>query len=227
MLLLLHGFLGQKEDWDPLLEHLTLPATALDLPGHGKASFHDDFVLAIKEQIPQADIVVGYSAGGRLALELKERFQNDYGSVILLSSHLGLTTEEERITRWESDQKWIEKLRTAPFERFLNDWYNQPLFDPLKRHPCFPQLLRRRRQQNPKDLALFLASFSLAKRNVPKLFSNTFFVHGHQDLQYATHYRKLATSDRVFEVEGSGHAVHLENPKGCANIIHRIVNEHC
>ena len=41
--LLLHGFLGQAEDWQPITEGLAIAGMrciALDLPGHGQTSFH-------------------------------------------------------------------------------------------------------------------------------------------------------------------------------------------
>lgn len=97
MLLFLHGFLGQKEDWEPLLAHLpVLDISCIDLPYQAT-----DIAVAVKEIAQTAKIVVGYSAGGRLALELKARFPNDYGKVIALSAHPGLKTEEEKQARLE------------------------------------------------------------------------------------------------------------------------------
>ena len=123
MHLFLHGFLGQKEDWDPLFSHLKhLDCHAIDLPGHGTSPMTEDIALTIKQAFSEAKTLIGYSAGGRIALELKERFPNDYGQVIVLSSHPGLTSEEERKERLAWDQKWIDLLKTEPIENFLDKW---------------------------------------------------------------------------------------------------------
>jgi 2-succinyl-6-hydroxy-2,4-cyclohexadiene-1-carboxylate synthase len=96
MLLFLHGFLGQKEDWDPLRSQMQYPSKAIDLPGHGETPMANDIALAVKKQVPSASFLIGYSAGGRVALELKERFPSNYDHLILLSTHMGLANETER-----------------------------------------------------------------------------------------------------------------------------------
>ncbi len=222
MLLFLHGFLGQKEDWNPLLTHLPdVESTCIDLP-YGA----DDIALAIKEMVPKAKFVIGYSAGGRIALELKTRFPEDYGRIIALSAHPGLKTEEEKKARSLIDQKWVHLLKTAPFEDFLEQWYSQELFTSLKNHPQFQTILARRKTQNPLHLAQFLEHYSLAKKSNSEIFPSTIFAHGKEDLKYAMLYRKLVTTTRIFPIENAGHAVHLENPKACSKIIKGALDEH-
>lgn len=211
MLLFLHGFLGQKEDWDPLLRHLPgLNVQCIDLPYEAV-----DIAAAVKAMAPTAKAVIGYSAGGRLALELKARFPNDYGKIIALSAHPGLKTDEEKKARWSTDQEWIKLLKTAPFEEFLKKWYAQDLFMSLRNHPHFNSILQRRKTQNPSHLAHFLEQFSLGKKDAPEIDPSTIFVYGKEDLKYAQHYRIF----EAFAIENAGHAVHLENPKACAKII--------
>ncbi|MBS0628988.1 MAG: alpha/beta fold hydrolase [Verrucomicrobia bacterium] len=218
MLLFLHGFLGQKEDWDPVLSHLPdVEKACINLPYNAT-----DIALAIKDLCQNAKIIIGYSAGGRIALELKSRFPQNYGRVIAFSAHPGLKTDEEKRARWESDQKWIDLLKTAPFELFLEKWYDQELFNSLKKHPQFANILARRKTQNPSHLAHFLEHNSLAKKSISDIFPSTIFAYGKEDLKYAKLYRKLVT----FTVENAGHAVHLENPKACAMIIKGALDEH-
>ena len=223
MLLFLHGFLGQKEDWDPLLSFLprTLNTHALDLPGHGDAPIVEDIILAIKEQVKQADIIVGYSAGGRIALELKSRFPDAYGQVVVLSSHPGVLTEREH----QSRKQWAQMLQELPFDRFLEKWYDQKLFQSLKAHPIFPSLFQRRKRQNSTALAQFFDQMSLLKKTAPEIFPNTIFLYGKQDLKYAELCRKLSLLEHV-KIENAGHALHLENPKAAAAAIERILHEH-
>ncbi|NGX47053.1 MAG: 2-succinyl-6-hydroxy-2,4-cyclohexadiene-1-carboxylate synthase [Chlamydiae bacterium] len=219
MILFLHGFLGQKEDWDPLLSYLPFPTKAIDLPGHGKSPMALDIALAVKEQVPSAPFVVGYSAGGRIALELKMRFPKDYGELILLSAHPGLTNKQERKKRMEQDQQWIEMLAREPFDHFLEKWYDQKLFQSFKKSGQFSALLKRRKQQNPAHLAQFLMQYSIARKKPSEVPPDAILIHGEEDLKYERVYRKLTRVNKVYPIKNAGHAVHLENPKACAEVI--------
>ena len=108
---------------------------AIDLP-----PFADDIAEAIKQEVGRADFVIGYSAGGRIALELKARFPDSFDRVIAISAHPGLINDDEKAKRRSIDEKWIELLETVPFEYFLEKWYAQPLFAPLKNSPHFGEM---------------------------------------------------------------------------------------
>jgi len=220
-MLFLHGFLGQKEDWDLLFSHLpvSFPKQAIDLPGHGQRPMASDIAQSVHEKVPNAKVLVGYSAGGRLALELKERFPNSYERVIVHSADPGLTSEKEKKSRWEKDQQWIQMLQTEPFDLFLQKWYAQDLFKSLRKNCHFAEMLARRKKQDPKQLAQFLTQFSIARKNPSKIFPSTIFLYGEEDLKYEKQYRTLGPLVKVIKIPKASHAVHLENPKECARII--------
>jgi 2-succinyl-6-hydroxy-2,4-cyclohexadiene-1-carboxylate synthase len=226
-LLFLHGFLGQKEDWEPLLALLPthISIQAIDLPGHKGKPLSDEVALSIQQEVESADLIVGYSAGGRIALELKERFPEAFGRVIALSAHPGLKTEEEKAQRWALDQTWIHMLEKEPYETFLQKWYQQPLFASFVQTPLFAQTLEARKKQDPHQLARFLQQQSLGKKRAPELFPNQIFAYGEEDLKYGQLYSKLCQF-KVFSIENAGHCVHLENPNGCAKIIMEALNEY-
>lgn len=224
MHLFLHGFLGQKEDWDPVLAHLpsSLSTKAINLPGHGGQPVAEDVALAVKEQVGQADTLIGYSAGGRVALELKSRFPDDYGQVIAISAHPGIVDIQERAKRFEEDRKWIELLKEGSFEEFLQKWYAQALFAPLS-----PSTFARRTKQKPEHLAHFLEHYSTGKKIPPELFPGTFFICGKEDLKYVQLYRTLPQSMRIILLENGYHALHLDQPERIANIITKVIHEYC
>lgn len=230
MLVFLHGFLGSKRDWLPLFHCLPpdIPYTALDLPGHGDAPFHPDIIGTIKQQLDElsAKHLVGYSAGGRLALALKDRFPDAFEKIIVLSGHPGITNPQDRALRWEHDQVWIEKLRTLTLNRFLELWYAQPLFESLhKKKELLHQIILQRSKQDPSALAAFLEVFSAGRMPAPSLHPNTLFVYGEEDLKYRAIYHTLPPFVAVQEVAGSGHILPLENPERCRNaIIHFLKN---
>lgn len=78
--------------------------------------------------------------GGRLGLYLTLNFPQYFQKVILESTSPGLKTESERLQRLISDIQKSQQLQTLEFPIFLDQWYNQPLFQTLKNHPEFDQI---------------------------------------------------------------------------------------
>ncbi|NGX46033.1 MAG: hypothetical protein K940chlam2_01215, partial [Chlamydiae bacterium] len=84
----------------------------------------------------------------------------------------------------------------------------------------------RRLCHDPENLALFMERFSLAKLAPPKLYPETLFVYGERDLKYKTLYRTLRGHVNVEGAISAGHAVHLENPRRCAELIGITYDHH-
>lgn len=245
----LHGFLGFKEDWDALISYLPE---------------FECIPLKYPFEAPPDSILIGYSMGGRIAL------QHPAAVRIILSSHPGLATKAEKEERWSQDLKWIEMLKTKSMEEFLEAWHQQPLLHTLRAHKNFPEICARRLKYDPQILIDQLTRHSLAKQT-HQIPSNTLFMYGENDLKYSHLYNGLqpnptcppdfeagasaelasckspdeakgaklplgkegGTADgqcRLLPTEGwgtcwvakikeCGHAIHLENPKSCAEAI--------
>jgi len=193
----LHGFLGSPQDWEGVIEHL--PEYSCE-------------ALTYPFQIPADSILIGYSMGGRIALRSAQ-------PKILISTHPGLKTPEEKAQRLVKDQHWIKKLRQEPLESFLNDWYAQPLFESLRNHPEFPKIFSRRLQQDPQALAQMFEQENLAHQEFAR--SDGIFLHGELDIKYVQLYRDLKIDSLA--IPHAGHAAHLENPKGCALAIRQAL----
>ncbi len=218
-LILLHGFMGAKEDFVEMMKPLSTRfyCMAIDLP---KPLEREDYVERLQHYFQDrfsSAIIVGYSMGGRLALQLSHRYRSFYSHVCALSAHPGITSEQERMKRAERDMLWIEKLRRQTLPHFLMDWYDQPLFQSLHQKPdLMHQILNRRSHQDPEKLIAMLQHLNLAK--LPYIVTHpprSLFVCGIEDRFYKKLYRALPHQ----QVEDSGHVVHLENPKRCAEII--------
>lgn len=197
----------------------------MNLPYHGGTEPADDIALAIHMQIPEARAIIGYSAGGRVALELKERWPENYGKLILLSTQLE-ALEEEVKERERKEQKWIELLCQGDIHPFLDKWYQQPLFSSLRKKPIYKEMLLHRASQNPLLLSEFMAKYSICKKAPPKAPASTIYLYGEEDLKYAQCYRKLPYTKNVYGVINAGHAIHIENPTVCAKIIAEAIHEH-
>lgn len=201
-LVFLHGFLGTGRDWSAVLSHLPPCETlCLNLPGHGGAPFTPTFTLPPDLHYPIH--LIGYSMGGRLALQWAARHPHLVASLTLLSTHPGLTSEEARRKKWEEDCLWARRLLTLPIDEFLKAWYDQPLFCPP--HPM-------RTIEDRESMARALLHYSGSKLPVAT-FAGAYSAVGERDLIY----RKLLPHATV--IPGGGHAIHLQNPKGVAEFL--------
>lgn len=150
--------------------------------------------------------------GGRIAL----RHPNPK---IAISTHPGLKTPAEKAARLEHDQHWLHLLQQLPFPKFLQTWYDQPLFDSLRAHPDFQTILHRRLQQKPEILAHMLTQESLAHQTFS---TDAIFMHGQLDTKFAQLHKELNLNS--LEIPLAGHAPHLENPKACADAICNLLH---
>lgn len=94
-LVLIHGWGCDSRTWQPLLESLQslVSVTLIDLPGFGASpvvpEFSLDMVLdKILAQLPQDAVIMGWSLGGMLAVQLASRFPERIRAVITLASNV-------------------------------------------------------------------------------------------------------------------------------------------
>lgn len=126
----LHGNLGSADDWGA-----APPAdgfTAVDLwgwqerhPGLSLAEFGGRFA-DLAGDAPR--VLVGYSLGGRLALHALQARPQRWRAAILISTHPGLRSAEERRARVEADAAWAKRARESEWADFLGEWNAQPVF---------------------------------------------------------------------------------------------------
>lgn len=203
-LVFLHGVLGNRNDWAQVLSYLPdIRSLCIDLPGHGDAPFAETF-----EFDPPAEKfhLIGYSMGGRLALDYAQRHPERIAKLLIASAHPGLPTEEEKEKRLKSDAVWAKRLIEWPIDEFLNCWYDQPVFAGFK-----PDLTMRR-NQNIEGLSSALMHYSLGRQPLLKV-EKALYVVGERDAKFR------ALHPDAIVVPNAGHAVHLENASAFATII--------
>ena len=226
----LHGLLGSQQDWQAVLGRLQnfpqIRPLTIDLPLHG-ASEHiacHGFTHA-RELIHQTILqyignqpfyLVGYSLGGRLALDYTLNTNNpQLKHTILEGTNIGLATDAERQARWQNDHQWAERFRNEPIVKVLNDWYQQAVFTNLDQHKR-SNLIEKRQNNNRSAVAAMLEATSLAKQNysLPSLSetkSNITFFIGEDDQKF----RKIASDNKLNHqlIPNAGHNAHYENPE--------------
>ena len=164
-LLLLHGWMGNCDDYLEIIELLRsrFYCIAIDLPGHGKTEVvggdlgynFRNTAIGIIQLLDSLSIdlcsIAGYSFGGRLALYLALEFADRFDKVMLESTSAGLGVEIHRQTRIIQDWQVIDRLETDDFANFVRDWYRQPIFIGIDKHPNFSDLIQRRIATNQPD----------------------------------------------------------------------------
>lgn len=138
LLFVFHGFMESSHDWEFLAKEFkhNFQVVLVDLPGHGKTrsdSFAntDDMFFKLKlfiQSFQRRDYhFLGYSMGGRVALQLS--MTENPLSLILISTSMGLNSEEEKKQRLERDLA----LTIEDGKKFLDQWYEQELFGDYKK----------------------------------------------------------------------------------------------
>lgn len=227
-LIFLHGLLGDKTDWQKLIEKLPhFRCICLDLPYHGTAQHKEivDFEQAaayLADQIKSAVgnqpyFLVGYSLGGRLALYYALQSQQDKNGLqglILEGVNLGLKDPLEKQQRWQLDQQWAMRFQSEPIEQVLQDWYQQPVFAYLNEQQR-KALIYIRSKNDSIQIGKMLLATSLAKQPdfSEKVRSNLlpiYYIVGEKDQKF----RRLAIEHQLnpMIIPQAGHNVHSENP---------------
>ncbi|GMP83009.1 hypothetical protein CsSME_00037095 [Camellia sinensis var. sinensis] len=266
VLVFLHGFLGTGEDWIPIMKAISGSARciAVDLPGHGGSKMQnygvreasqerslsievvaDILQKLIQNSTPGKVTLVGYSMGARIALYMALRCTSKVEGAVIVSGNPGLKDVSGRKIRRAKDDSRACSLITHGLELFLDDWYAGELWNSLRDHPHFKQIVASRLQQvDIHTLAKVLSDSSIGRQlplwedlrhcKVPLLL-----VVGEKDDKFKRIAKEMfrevdhgarSIDDReeiceIVEVPSCGHAVHLENPLPLINAIRRFLKK--
>ncbi len=243
----LHGFMGSSHDWEGIIDDLAsnYHCLAVDLPGHGESlgleprqySMRGTAQLlqeALKQQLnPQPDcanLVVGYSMGGRLALYLSLGFPQSFPQVQIISGSPGLADSEERKARRALDLIRCTGIK-EDLKVFLSFWYKQPLFASLWKTSVKDDLINHRLRNNPEELCRSLKYLGLGSQPSlwEKLSHSSSKLHqlaGELDPKFVAIAQKMVHCNPDLNLRiltGVGHNIPLENPTAMVAEIRRIM----
>lgn len=240
---LLHGFTGSVAGWALVIEALAPEFTtlAVDIVGHGKSDSPavldryqmrravDDLVAVVgKAGVPRATWL-GYSMGGRTALQVAAFRPEAVGALVLEGASPGLATAEERAARIASDEALAQRLDREGVEPFIDFWQSISLFESQRSLPS--EVWERQRAARLRNSAVGLAHSlrwmgtgtqpalheRLAAIRVP-----TLLLAGELDIKYCEAAREMALAlpDATMHViEEAGHAAHLERPETFVGLV--------
>ncbi len=223
-LVFLHGFSGDRDEWRTVGEAFPAwPRLYLDLPGHGgSADIAVDGFAGVSELL-QSTLnsynilgywLVGYSLGGRVAMNFACQSRVGLRGLIVEGGHPGLQDEASRQARLINDSAWAKRFRREPLAQVFADWYQQPVFASLDATQR-ASLVALRRRNNGATLAAMLEATSLARQADlrPSLQARDFPFHylcGERDAKFRAIAQALAADIHI--IHHAGHNAHRDNP---------------
>lgn len=168
MIHLFHGFLGSPEDFSFLKREDVI--------------VHDLYEMNDFPEVSEEDVLIGYSMGARVAMEIAHKNQFKIKKLVIMNSHPGLETEEEKLYRRNFEVAVLEKLKTMTKNEFLSYWNALPLFA----HDAPLENLSDERYSRSSDL---FDKFLLSKQDnfLPEIAQNkekVLWIVGLQDEKY-------------------------------------------
>ncbi len=242
-LLLLHGFTGSADEWAGLIPRLTglREVIAPDLIGHGRSSAPADparytmeqcvvDLLALLDSLGHERVeLLGYSMGGRVALQLAAAAPGRVRSLILESASPGIEDEAERAARAASDDALAARIERDGLEWFVDHWAALPLFASQAALPAAERAALRERRLRGTALgyANSLRGMGAGRQSslwdrLPELTMPALLISGELDVKYVAIGERAAAllpAARHAIVRGAGHTVHLEQPEAFADLV--------
>lgn len=238
----LHGFTGSHQDFEPLQSLVSddlVEFVTPDWPGHGKNKHETDpkkysleaHMEIISEAVGSSKrvILLGYSMGGRLALNWALHHPERIQKLILIGASPGIADEIESAERFKGDQALAHFIRIHGVPPFIKYWNGKTLFRPLMSLPPdrLDPILERRLKNTTEGLALSLENVGTA--SLPSLWPRlkelrcaVDIVVGEKDPKFVEiGYRmgERIPKARISVIESAGHALHLEKPEDIATLI--------
>lgn len=201
MIVCVHGFLGEGRDWD-FLRQARFDIRTVDL-----FRSHPLPLLAAA-----ADAIVGYSMGGRLALQTLLSGAT-FSRAVIVSAGLGIEDARERVERRERDEIWARRFESDPWSQVVRDWNRQSLFEGR-------DVVRNESDFDRRALAAALREWSPAVLPplAPRLHEieiPVLWVAGERDEKYAAEAKlavDLLPSGELWICPGAGHRVIWDQP---------------
>lgn len=228
----LHGFLGLPSDWDGLLSDQWNKVDWLKLVDEEIDHFE---LIVDRLQRQVGSVLLGYSMGGRLGLEMMTNEQARWKAAIIISSHPGLQSTEEREARREVDSRWSDRFRTKEWPdesenwtEIMEDWNAQPVF------AGDPPIQRDEKDFNRDALAAALRACSLSEQPdyrtwLRKTIIPILWMAGERDEKYVKLATECAALNPRFELcilPNAGHRAPWGNPAAFRQAVASFLERH-
>ena len=169
-IVLLHGFMQDEHSWDASAQAMA-SSYYLSMPRMSAVSAEtatlDALVDGVYGVVQQAIlhtgcsrvVLMGYSMGGRVALNYMRRYPETVSTLVLESAGIGPVDEADRERMRQVNFSMAERIRqAASMDEVVDYWEQRPLFDSQAELPeeARESLRKMRQARNPEELALLL-----------------------------------------------------------------------
>ena len=174
------------------------------------------------------NILMGYSLGGRLALHALLQNPAQWSAAILISTHLGLVSQEEKTQRLESDKHWAKRFESEPWEQLMREWNGQSAF-----HSGTFSFERQERDYQRSDLSAALEHWSLGTQNeladtLSKVNAPVCWMTGANDQKYVEQANRVILRhplSRKYTVQDAGHRMPWEQKKNFIKNVEQFLEQ--
>ncbi|MDA4116722.1 MAG: 2-succinyl-6-hydroxy-2,4-cyclohexadiene-1-carboxylate synthase [Thaumarchaeota archaeon] len=242
-LVLLHGFTGTLHTWDALVERLSKRRFLImpDLPGHGRSAgdamdldatrmaLANVMANALQRDEKRKVALLGYSLGGRMALDFALKHKERLSCLILESASPGIQDPTERKERRARDDALAADIERRGIEWFVDYWENTPLFAAQKKlgTAVVGRLRRERLSNSAAGIAMSLRSAGAGRMpshwgDLERIDIPVLLIAGERDEKYRRVGEAMERSlpnGTLAVVDGSGHCVHVERPLAFGDVV--------
>lgn len=119
----IHGWGLNKAVWEAIIAPLSIPYKALNLPGHGDSPLADNtiqaWIQALIKDIPDNAILIGWSLGGLMALNIAHYYPQKVKAIGLIASNPCFVKNNN----WPGmDKATLEKFSVSLLEDMEKTW---------------------------------------------------------------------------------------------------------
>ncbi|QTN33130.1 alpha/beta fold hydrolase [Akkermansiaceae bacterium] len=221
----LHGAVGAASDWRGMAKALSasgistravdlwrfLECESVPMPEFGRrlnAEADGEIARAAHR------ILIGYSMGGRLALNALIE-GGPWDAAVIISANPGLRDPSEAVARRSSDTLRATQALTLPWQDFLREWNAQPMLGGAMRDSREDAKLIQRR----REIARSFVDWSLGNQQplwdrLPAIKTPTLWVAGENDVKFRAIAEEASALSGNFQLAiapDSGHRVPWEN----------------
>ena len=204
------------------------PSRCLDPAG----TTRDERVGEILDALAPGAVAVGYSMGGRLALDAALRDPGRLGALVVVGVSAGIEDPAERVVRAEEDEALAALIERSPIEEVVERWERNPVFGTQSEALVAAQRPGRLSHE-PAALAALLRSAGQGAMEplwdrLGELRCPVLAVAGEHDERYSAAARRIAaaTGGNALVLAGAGHAPHLEQPDAFAAALLAFLASH-
>jgi malonyl-CoA O-methyltransferase len=236
---LLHGWGCDSESWQPILAQLQAlgEVITIDLPGFGKSSDIDNFLLEtvighIAAQLPDDCVLIGWSLGGMLAVQLAARYPSKISRIVTLATNVKFVASDDypcamSVTTNQDFNNLFENNPSAAFKLFSGllaqgDVNERALLKQM-RVLVNPEVVNKYWNQALQWLATLDNRVFFAALSQPGLH-----VFGETDalvpVAAASHLKLLNHKQKIQVIPRAAHALHWSHPNEVVKLIESFLN---